>query len=77
MVSQYGSNEVRYGINFFTLVLIQDNSSLNEHKIRCELFNTLTELFPREMTQPAGNLLDLVPLEPREESPKLPAYPAS
>ncbi len=42
------------------------------------MFNTLTELFPREMTQPAGNLLDLVPLETREEdSTRLPAYTPS
>ena len=53
-------------------MLQRESSENNEHKIRCELFNTLTELFPRDMTQPTGNLLDLVPLETREETKRLP-----
>jgi len=36
---------------------------LSQYRIRTDLFNSLVEFFPDSMTQPAGNLLDLVPLE--------------
>lgn len=32
-----------------------------KHKLRTELFDTLAEHFPSEMTHPKGNLIDLIP----------------
>jgi len=43
------------------------------YKIRTDLFNSLVDFFPDSMTQPSGNLLDLVPIESlgKKELPNL------
>ena len=33
------------------------------HRLRSRLFDTLVNFFPAEMTQPGGNLVDLIPLQ--------------
>jgi len=35
----------------------------SQHKLRTNLYDDLVKYFPPEMTQPAGNLLDLIPLD--------------
>ena len=32
-----------------------------KHKLRTELFDSLAEHFPSDMTHPKGNLIDLIP----------------
>jgi len=43
----------------------QDNQT-QDHQIRTELFDKLVVFFPVDMTQPAGNLLDLIPQESKQ-----------
>jgi len=43
----------------------QDNQS-PDHQIRTELFDRLVVFFPVDMTQPTGNLLDLIPQESKQ-----------
>jgi len=52
-------------------------SPKEHHTLRTELFDTLVTFFPPDMTQPAGNLSDLVPLESREQGgvAPLPLFP--
>jgi len=61
-VDHENSEEQKYFQNLPSKVFMQVEDS-NVHKIRVELFNVLVDIFPNSMTQPSGNLLDLVPLE--------------
>jgi len=36
---------------------------VTDHKLRTELFDRLVGFFPTDMTQPTGNLSEMVPLE--------------
>jgi len=45
-----------------------EQSELDTFKIRTELFSCLLDFFPEDMTQPAENLVDLVPVKEKDES---------
>ena len=43
--------------------LFSQSEDKSHHSLRSDLFDKLVSYFPSNMTQPSGNLLDLLPLE--------------
>lgn len=49
----------------------------NKHTLRTQLFDKIVAFFPSDMTQPTGNLSDLVPLESKSHNAGAPLLPSS
>jgi len=50
--------------------IFQSEEDQTHHLLRYNLFNALVNFFPEEMTQPQGNLIDLIPLSHKQTSPQ-------
>jgi hypothetical protein len=50
--------------------IFQTEVNQTYHQLRYNLFNDFVNFFPEEMTQPPGNLIDLIPFHQKQTSPQ-------
>ena len=57
-----GERDLLSRVTFFFFFPVSDSDSTECYHKRTELFDLLVEFFPDNMTQPKGNLVDLIPI---------------